>query len=290
MNIIECTFCKNDDLIEDNFTITCKDCGLILNNELNISSYVSYEEPQNSKNCNYSTSRLTKMQKWYDWTSEEKQIYKLKSDTRLFCENLKIDEKIINTICEFVSNIMTKIKQTEGSKRSRVKHGIIIMCICYISNNPKYSCNINYNSITLAKKIGLDIKYITKADKILMEIMNCDLDNTLHIDTNIVYKQDKPLDYINLIIEKYNLHYKFKHTDIINKTEKLINICEDNDLLTDHTSMSIGVCCFYYILKLSNIEINTNTFTKMFNVTNITITKIHNKLKQHDIKIKNLLL
>lgn len=289
-DITECSFCKNDDLIEYNFTITCKECGLVLNNELNISSYTFSEEIQPHKNNGSSFSKITRMQKWFEWTSEEKQIYKLKNDTRVLCETLKIAENLIDTICDFVCNIMNKIKKTEGSKRSRVKDGIVIICICYISNNPVYNnTTFSYNSVTLSKNLGLDIKYITKADKILMEIINCDLNNSLHIDTNIIYKQDSPIDYINQIITKYNLYENFKNTDIINKTEKLINICDDNDLLTDHTSLSIGICCFYYILTKSNIEINIKNFTKIFNITNITINKINNKLKQHDSKIEQLL-
>lgn len=282
---IECTFCQNDDLIEDNFTITCKECGLILNNELNTSSYSFSEEIQSNNKSKGSFSKLTKMQKWMEWTPEEKQIYKLKNDTRLLCETLKIDEKLINTICDFVCNIMYKIKQVEGSKRSRVKDGIVIMCICHISNNPVYN-TFSYNSVTLAKKLGLDVKYITKADKILMEIMNCDLNNSLHIDKLLVHKQESPIDYINKIIQKYNLNV---NKEIINKTQQLINICQDNDLLTDHTNLSLSVCCFYYVLNLSNIEIDIKFFTKMFNVTNITINKIIGKLKQHDTKIQNLL-
>lgn len=284
--ITECTFCKNDELIEDNFTLICKECGLVLNNEINISSYSFTEEVQANKS-NGSFSKLTKIQKWLEWTAEEKQIYKLKNDTRLLCETLKINENLINTICDFVCNIMYKIKQTDGSKRSRVKDGIVIMCICYISNNPEYNnSNITYNSVSLAKKLGLDIKYITKADKILMEIMNCDLTNSLNIDKSLVHKQESPINHINKIIQIHNLKV---NSDIINKTEKLINICEDNDLLTDHTSLSIGVCCFYYILYISNIEIDIKLFTKMFDITNITINKIIGKLKQHDTKIQKLL-
>jgi transcription initiation factor TFIIIB Brf1 subunit/transcription initiation factor TFIIB len=285
--ITECTFCKNDNLIEDNFTIICKECGLVLNNDLNISSYTFTEEVQANKSSG-SFSKLTKMQKWLEWTNEEKQIYKLKNDTRLLCETLNINETLIPTICDFVCNVMCKIKQMEGSKRSRVKDGIVIICICYISNNPIYNnTTFNYNSVKLAKKIGLDIKYITKADKIFLEIINCDLDNLLHIDKLVVNKQDSPMNYIYKIIETYNLNI---NPDIINKTKNLINICEDNDLLTDHTSLSIGVSCFYYILNMYNIEINIKLFTKMFDITNITINKINNKLKIHDTKIQKLLV
>lgn len=285
--ITECNVCKNDDLIEDNFTLICKECGLVLNNEINISSYSFTEEVQVNTKSSWSFSKLTKIQKWLEWTPEEKQIYKLKNDTRLLCETLKINENLINTICEFVCNIMYKIKQTDGSKRSRVKVGIVIMCICYVSNNPEYNnTNITYNSVSLAKKLGLDIKYITKADKILMEIMNCDLNNSLNINKSLIHKLDSPIDHINKIIRIHNLQV---NANIINNTEKLINICEDNDLLTDHTSLSIGVCCFYYILNISNIEIDIKVFTKIFNITNITINKIIGKLKLHDTKIQNLL-
>ena len=66
----------------------------------------------------------------------------------------------------------------------------------------------------------------------------------------------------------------------------LINICEENDLLLDHTPQSVGICCFYYILKLNNIEIDVKLFIEIYNISAVTLFKTHSKLQQHQLLFK----
>jgi len=281
-----CTNCESNDLINENDSIICKDCGLILSDQIFLSNY-NFDDQVDVKKGSSKFNKISKMQQWMEYTNEEKNIYKLRKYTRILCEKLEVYENLIDIISDLVVNIMNKIKKNDGPKRSRVKDGIIIVCIYYISKKHNYNCIY----ISLAKKIKLDIKYITKADRILMEIMNCDENNTLNIDKTVLFKQEKPIEYINTVITKYKLNEILKdQTNIIlEKTEILINICEDNDLLTDHIPLSIGVCCFYYILIKMKIDINMNLFLQMFNITNITIMKIYNKLQEYDDKLEELL-
>lgn len=276
MNIIDntnslCNNCGSDNILEEN--MVCAECGLILD-QLQFSNY-TFEIQQESKMHN-KFNKLNKMQEWMSWTNSEKMEYKLKKYTRELCEQIGIYDKIIETVCDLVYKIMMSIKNNcDGPKRSRVKDGIIINCIEYVS---KEIGDIKYNYADLAKKINLDMKYISKADKILTNL------NLPEFNKN---KQENPIEYIKNIIHKYNLEIDNVSID---KTEILINICEDNDLLLDHAPISMAIACFYYILSKQNHAIDIKKFSEIFNLSLVTLTKTINKLKFYEIKIDKLLV
>jgi len=72
-------------------------------------------------------------------------------------------------------------------------------------------------------------------------------------------------------------------------TQSLITICEDNDILLDHTPLSVGVSCFYYILKLNNIDIDLKIFSELYDLSVVTVVKTYNKLKVYEKQISNML-
>lgn len=253
----------------------CNSCGLMLNNNQEFSSY-SFEEPiQYKSSYTGGNTRLKKMQEWMMWTNEEKTEYKLNKYTKELCDKLQIHEQIVDAVCNLVSQVMNAIKSScDGPKRSRVKDGIIIVCIYYIS---KGTSNV-YSYIDLAKKIDLNMKYISKADKVLMELINS---NKLNLSSDFMdnfYKTENPIDYVTKIIDKYQLHI---NKQILDQVIELINICEDNDILLDHTPLSVGVSCFYYILDINNIEINVKMFSELYDLSMVTVLKTFNKLKLH---------
>lgn len=291
--IDKCKSCESSDIIYEDANVTCRDCGLIQSESLNISEY-SYEkdvEPTNFRKCASSSSkRIIQMQEWYMWTNSEKNDYKLNKYTREFCEKLGISENVMGEVCSMVVKIMNAIrKRNDGPKRSKVKDGIIVACIYYVSKNDKD--NSTYSYIDLAKKIDLDIKYVSKADKIIMELMNFNKENGLNIDKRIITQTERPIDYVSKIVEKYNLQKLFSDSDMIMKhINILISICEDNDLLIDHTPLSIGVTCFYYILELNNIEIDVRLFSEMYDLSVVTVIKTYGKLKLHKEKIDKMII
>jgi transcription initiation factor TFIIIB Brf1 subunit/transcription initiation factor TFIIB len=272
-----CVECNN--IVYDS---VCNNCGLLLNNNQEFSSF-NYEEPIQYKPCySKSNNRLLQMQEWMMWTNEEKTEYKLTKYVKELCEKLQINESIIDTTCKFVCEIMTAIKSScDGPKRSRVKDGIVIICIYYISKGT----STIYSYIDLAKKINLNMKYISKADKLLTELINS---NKLNVSKEFIdnfFKTENPIDYVTKIIDKYNLNI---NKQILEQVSELISICEDNDILLDHTPLSIGVSCFYYILDINNIDINVKMFSELYDLSMVTVVKTFNKLKQHTLNFEKL--
>jgi transcription initiation factor TFIIIB Brf1 subunit/transcription initiation factor TFIIB len=261
----------------------CNNCGLIINNEQEYSSY-NFEEPIKYKSTytSYSNNRMMKMQEWMTWTNEEKNEYKLNKYIKELCEKLQINENIVNDVFNLVSRVMKAIKNgCDGPKRSRVKDGIIIICIYYISKGT----SLVYSYIDLAKKMNINMKYISKADKILMELISS---NKLNLSQEFIdnfFKTENPIDYVTKIIDKYKLNI---NQQIVNQVIELINICQDNDILLDHTPLSLGVSCFYYILNINNIDINVKMFSELYDVSMVTLVKTFNQLKQYKNNFEEL--
>jgi len=135
----------------------------------------------------------------------------------------------------------------------------------------------------LTKRLSLDIKYVTRAERLILELINA---KKLNIDKDLILQNLKPFDYIiNTIKQKY---IKI-NPEILDKVKSLIEICDDNDLLLDHTPLSIGVCCFYYILKMEKINVDIKLFAEMYDLSLVTVVKTYNKLKVYEKQILELL-
>jgi transcription initiation factor TFIIIB Brf1 subunit/transcription initiation factor TFIIB len=266
---------------------TCFNCGLVNDNcEIsNTSLFTEFTE------CNLKSmrkienggkfSKVLKMQEWDNYTTKEKYDYKLSNYIKELCKQLEIfNNEIIEQIIELVSNVMYANKDNyEGSKRAKVKDGIIIMCIYYIYKNSQSNETISY--MDLGKKINLHTKYLSTADKLIMELIS---NKKLVIDFNI-NSLEKPMDYVNSIIFKYKLQINDK---ILDKVNLLINICEDNDIILNRNPLSIGTSCLYYILCLHKIEIDLKVLAKIYNISIVTITKTFNKLNSISDKLEKL--
>jgi transcription initiation factor TFIIIB Brf1 subunit/transcription initiation factor TFIIB len=261
-----------------------------VNNRINgkfdeqIYSSYSFEEAilirKNKGTCN--SGKLGKMQQWSMYTNKEKIDYKNANYIKELCEKLNVHHNFIEQIIDFVLKITEAIKETnDGPKRARVKDGIIIMCIYYITKDTN---NTNGNYIDMAKKINLDIKFITKADKLLLELINC---NKLKFDKEFMNKilyTETPINYVNKIIDKYSNFKQFP--GLIDNVSHLINICEEYDILLDHTPIAIGSSCLYFILNnIFEQDLNIKIFAEMYNLSIVTIIKTIKKLEKHKEQI-----
>lgn len=275
-----CKNCKSENLNINGVNLICYDCGLVIS-ENHISTHQSFElQPEVvQKRCFNNYSRINKMQEWYMWSNDEKNIYKLKTYVKSLCQRLKITEILIDRIVDTVVMVMESIKRNDGTKRARVKDGIIVICIYYVSKDTSYP----HSYMDMAKRLDLDIKYVTRAERIILELINS---KKLNLKKSIVLDTLKPFDYITNTIKSKNLNI---NNDILKDTQTLISICEDNDLLLDHTPLSVGVCCFYYILNLNNIDINLKMFSELYDLSVVTVIKTFNKLKEYEKQIAKLL-
>lgn len=276
----KCTNCLGERLgyVDNNYV--CMECGLVIDED-RLNNNCSFESLQQTVSIKSSktNSKLSKMQEWYMWTNEEKNTYKLKVYVRNLCIKLNIVECLFENICNIVIMVMDSIKRNDGTKRARVKDGIIVSCIHYVSKDT----SIPYSYIDMAKTLNLDIKYVTRADKLILELINC---KKLNMNKSLILDTMKPYDYVINTIQKYNIKIDNK---VLLDVKTVIEICEDNDVLLDHTPLSIGVCCFYYILQLRNIEIDLKVFSDLYDLSVVTVLKTYNKLKIYDKQIQNLL-
>ena len=260
---MNCNDCKS--ILEDT---VCYNCGLV--NDNTIISTFKFVEQTDVKICRNTNTKLSKMLNWSLYTDVEKRDYRLK----VYITNLLTKlhyETFIDQVYEFVLKIMNAIKDNhDGPKRSRVKDGIIILSLYYISKNTLYTNIINYREI--AKTLDLNIKYISKADKLITELTVNKKLNLVNFNLN---EKEHALSYITNAIEKYKLIIPSK---TITKTGELINYCEESDILLDCTPFSLAISCFYYILLKYKNDIDINTFSNIFNLSNITILKNYKKL------------
>jgi transcription initiation factor TFIIIB Brf1 subunit/transcription initiation factor TFIIB len=270
----KCKNCNGNNISINESEFVCNDCGLvrdqILSSTVFLNNDVTYIKPKFT-NFNSQYSKIQKMQEWFMWTNDEKNSYKLSTYTKELCLKLNIPEMLIPIICNIVNKVMIVIKKYDGTKRARVKDGIILSCIEYVANDN----NLNISSCELAKKIKLDIKYVTRADRIILELINND---KLNLKKTTVLNIKTPIDYILDKIEKHKLNIP---EILIKKLKALIKFCETNDILIDHTPLSIGVCCFYYILKTNNIDMDIKNFAELYELSIVTILKTFNKLNTH---------
>lgn len=273
-----CSNCNSSNLQLDNYEIICFDCGLIIDQDRIVSNQQFDNNVVQVRKKTY--NKLSKMQEWYMWSNEEKNIYKLKTYIIEFCNKLNIPEILFSHIIELCTTVVELIKKTDGTKRARVKDGILVICIYYVTKDT----STPFSYMDMAKRLNLDIKYVTRAERMILELVNS---KKLNLDKKIVLDTKNPYDYIKQSINKYNLNIS---NDILALVKILIEICEDNDLLLDHTPLSIGASCFYYILKLKQIEVDIKIFSEFYNLSIVTVVKTYNKLKIHEKKINEILL
>lgn len=281
IEINECTSCG---FIEYNSINVCTNCGLIFNDrELCDEVFTNLDDNGDINNTSYcgtfkrvntKYNRIVIMKNWYTWSNDEKLVYKLSNYTKKLCDQLNIIH-YIDYICNLVNTVLYKVKENDGCKRTKVKDGIIIVCIYYVYTKNNVFVNPKFNPNTLSKLINLDIKYITRAEKSIMELIN---KNKIKLDKNIFYSVKSPMSYI--IQSSVTLNIKKELLNIIYvKTQELIDKCEKEELLIGHTPLSIGIGCFYFILIQYELNVDISHFAKVYNLSNVTIFKIFKKLK-----------
>jgi transcription initiation factor TFIIIB Brf1 subunit/transcription initiation factor TFIIB len=253
---MNCKNCNSNNLYEVN-EIICGDCGVV---QSSIFSEYHFDKSTYNVSLSNGTDKLTQ---WNSYTNKEKSEYKLNKYTENLCSTLNITPNLIQDICNTVMYVMNVIKKNDSTKRSNVKDGIILVCIQYVSKSKGAYCS----HTDLAKNIGVDIKYITRAEKLITEMIHSKKINLDGFDKiNII----NPYEYIKFIIKKNNIEIP---DNFLDKTQQLIDECNKKQILSNYSPISIGTCCLYYILNENHVDVNLKTFSNIFNISGITINK-----------------
>ncbi len=289
VNGFKCVKCNH---IEYDTDYVCTNCGLMNNNDKIYDNNINYDNNNNEmtilnyprKKHNYDkNNHLCKMKTWYENTSEEKNEYKLLLYTKKICNSLEINS-YIDYICDLVNKVLKCVKLNDGTKRSRVKDGIIVVCIYYTYKKHNLH-NYTFTLQNLAKKLDLNIKYISKAEITILELISkkkilMDRNVLLNIDTSFNILPDIKSQFIDHTKTKacFNMNDNRDEIDILfNDLESLLKYYENNELFNNHTPFSITVGCLYYLLK-QKYDTDVILISNIYNISNITILKIYKHL------------
>ena len=195
------------------------------------------------------------MKVYNTYTGQEKTDYKIGLYTRDLCKRIDVvcSDNIVSTIIQ----VMALVKRTHGSKRLKIKDAIIIVCIAKI---------LDLDPIVLAKRVNIENKYIYNTQKLFVDIP----------ELKQFISSTTPFEYVKRIYE--NNKKTVSHDDHLVKVARLIEFCEENNILSENSSMSIGVTCLYNTLINEGYEIDIKKFSKMYNLSTITILKTNKKL------------
>lgn len=227
--------------------------------------------PKHAFKCTSKESRsICRMQEWYMWSKEEKSQYKVAQYIEEKCNQLCLPTNVCKHVVDMVGQVLKSCKDVEeGQKRSRVKDGIIVMCAFYVCKDS----GIDRSYTEFAVKLGLDMKYITRADKLLLSLVH---KGTLKFPVS-VHTTLEPMQCIDAKLGVLNLR------DHAHAIKRIIDISMDNDILIDNTPLSVGVgCLYYYVVTRGLLErVQMQVLCDTFGISAVTVTKTYNKMKKY---------
>ncbi len=248
-----CTSCGNTSIINYNYEYICDFCGVVVVfNNINDDYYSNYNKTD-IHNITYPDST-------------EHKNNTLKKYVVDFCMDFGIKTDYIYEIQTLFSNVLTKLKTFESSKRSNVKAAVLIHCICYVMNDIRY--NITY----MSKLKNINKNILSKVETSLLELIN---KKVLLLDSKRIDKTYSSYEYVSYFIYKKNLDIDMS---ILDDVKSLILYCDKNNLICKHTPISKGLGCFYYVLKIKNITLDKKVFSDFFSISCITINNIFKEL------------
>lgn len=221
-----------------------------------------YERNREHETKMSKVSKMIQIQSWNNYSKEEKKKYQLHKHIKERCELYNLPDNLIDKISNVVYKILILIEEVcDGVKRGKVKDGIILTSIRYVC----YLEHFELNEAVVENNL-LDKKYISKANKMIMELVNLnklqlyDFNNYIHS-----YTQEK--------------QYHLSNKQDAQNHEKLVQYCHETDLLLEHSEKMIRIACLYYILYMKGESLNTNN----------TIYRILQKLILHKDKLNPII-
>lgn len=260
-----CKNCRAETGIESYTDILCGVCGLII--DQNLVPY-TYDKDNGNNNGQYNKCK-----------------YNLYIFVKEYCERLSLSTHYVSLIVD----VMTVLFQCTTSKRAKVKEGIFIVCAYFVLKLHRIERSVE----ELAKNLGVELKYITKGEKLMSQlIQNPEITSKYPIFKNfgdILFSKNDTID----------LFYKHSHTLVsffnlnqihMDKIRDLIIKCEKVGIVNKASPKSIIVGCIYFYLNELGLGLNkrsqtSKTISAIFNCSAGTVKKI---AKEIELKIKEL--
>lgn len=294
ININLCQECKSINLIHDIKDATiCKDCGTVQgftldknpewingddggNENDRCGNATSYFFPQSSLGTNIKSHKYDKIKMVHDWSQmpyKERSLYEVFQYIDAKCDKAGIVKSIIDN-AKILYKVISDIKCPKGKSiiiRGLNRKSLIASCVYNGAKNQ----GLPRTTKEIADVFSLTVKQVTKGNRKYDNL----IDNYKYINES---KNNLSINYI----DRFGTKLKISN-DILNLAKEIsINIAK-LDIASGHQPPSVASASLILALKISNLEIDKKQISKLFGISEVTITKTYKKILEYEYIIKN---
>ena len=280
-----CQECNSQNVIVDLKGATvCQDCGIVQgfildknpewingddggNENDRCGNATSYFFPQSSLGTNIKSHKYDKVKMVHDWSQmpyKERSLYEVFQYIDSKCSKCGIVKSIIDN-AKILYKHITDIKCSRGKPiiiRGLNRRSLIASCVYNGSKNQ----GLPRTTKEIADIFGLTVKQITKGNRKYDNL----IDNYKYINEN---KSNLAINYI----ERFGTKLKIDHI-ILDLAKKISVNISKLDIASGHQPPSIASASLMLSLKISNLDIDKKQISKLFGISEVTITKTYKKI------------
>ena len=292
-----CISCGSKDQIENGKTrnIVCKNCGMnivddldrtfstnnsnadIVSNSSNYNIPINYFFKQSSMGTiigGRGNSRIKTIHRWSLMPYRERSRKEVFDFLTRTCRKGGLEKSIIDNAHILYMNL-SGVKKKDVDRtiiiRGNNRYSLIAACVyfgCKMQGRPRCPKEI-------AQMFGLGLTDVTGGCRKFLEIMGEDVSMQ-----NI--KSSKANDYIERCGKKLKLQQKY-----IDEAIKIVKNIITLDYASDHQPPSVAAGCLLLVVNMNNLDIDRDQISKVFKISQVTITKIYDKIFKYAKVITN---
>jgi len=284
-----CNDCKGSNVITDiKGASVCQDCGCVRGFTLDknpewingedgsgendrCGNATSYFFPQSSLGTNIKSHKYDKIKMVHDWSQmpyKERSLYEVFQYIDSKCDKAGVVKSIIDN-AKILYKHISDIKCPKGKPiiiRGLNRKSLIAACV--------YNGAKNQGLPRTAKEIAdiflLTVKQVTKGNRKYDNL----IDNYKYMNVN---KSNLAINYI----DRFGIKLKIP-TEILDHAKQIsINISR-LDIASGHQPPSIASASLMIALKVGELEVDKKLISKLFGISDVTITKTYKKILEYE--------
>jgi transcription initiation factor TFIIB len=294
LNDNKCSECKGDNVFIDlKGASVCQDCGSVQGFTLDknpewingdeggcendrCGNATSYFFPQSSLGTNIKSHKYDKVKMVHDWSQmpyKERSLYEVFQYIDASCDKAGIVKSIIDN-AKILYKHISDIKCTNGKSiiiRGLNRKSLIAACVYNGAKNQ----GLPRTSKEIADIFGLTVKQVTKGNRKYDNL----IDNYKYINEN---KSNLAINYI----DRFGSKLKIPSNVLDHAKQISVNIAK-LDIASGHQPPSVASASLMIALKLASLEIDKKIISKLFGISDVTITKTYKKILEYEYIIIN---
>jgi len=285
-----CNECKGLNVIVDlKGASVCQDCGTVRGFTLDknpewitgedggggendrCGNATSYFFPQSSLGTNIKSHKYDKIKMVHDWSQmpyKERSLYEVHQYIDSKCDKAAIVTSIKDN-AKILYKHISDIKCPNGKPiiiRGLNRKSLIASCVYNGAKNQ----GLPRTTKEIADIFGLTVKQITKGNRKYDNL----IDNYKYMNEN---KSNLAINYI----ERFGTKLKIPQS-VLEEAKKIsINITK-LDIASGHQPPSVASASLLVALKNANLEIDKKIISKLFSISDVTITKTYKKILEYE--------